>query len=161
MHPLPESVAFSEDHHALIGSEEFPWETVFSDLDEPLKAIREARPLARQEAAELFRELMTWCFSGNRSLRTALVKFVAIVSGIRPELLADRNGKSLSEELHVSKQALSHQAVAFENAWNVKFSRCRSKEAREHMRKARLGGRNHNLGKQKAHDEAITTHPTA
>jgi len=157
MHPMPEHVAFSESDQALIGSEEFPWETVFSDLDEPLKAIREAPPTARQEAAELFRQLASWCFRGDKPLRTATMKFAVIIAGIRPDLPGDRTMGEIAIELGCTKQNLAHQAVKFQDAFGIRFARCRSKEAREHMRKARIGGPNRNV----KHGEIKTTHPTS
>jgi hypothetical protein len=57
-------------------------------------------------------------------------------------------------ELHCTKQNLAHQAVQFQDAFGIKFARCRSKEARAAMRQARLGGPNRNT--KKAHDESST-----
>jgi hypothetical protein len=143
---MPEHIGFSVEEHGAIQTVDFDFEAV----DEALGFVRKARPTARQEAGELFRELANWCFGGKRSVRGALVKFVAICAGLRPELLDDRNGKDLAKEIGCTKQALSHQAVRFENAFQIKFARARSVEARRHMRERRLGGINHYLGKQKA-----------
>jgi hypothetical protein len=153
-------VAFDLDdpeHHQAVGVTSFDFDAV----DEALGFIHKARPSAREEAAELFRNLATWCFVGNRPLRCGMVKFIAIIAGLRPELLQDRSGQDLAAELGVTKQSLAHQSLLFSDAWGIKFARSRSKEGREHMRNSRLGGPCRNRGKEKAQNEAITTHPTA
>jgi hypothetical protein len=129
---------------AHIMTTDFDCEQVFSDLDEPLALIRKASPSARKEAAELFRALAAWCFSGHCQLHPAVVKFVAIISGLRPDLLGDRPGIDLAAELGVSKQALTRQSLRFQDAFNIKFSRSRSKDQRERMAAARRGGPNRN-----------------
>ena len=74
-----------------------------------------------------------------------MVRFVAIVSGLRPDLLKNMNGEKLGRQLGVTKQAITHQAVRFEDAWHVKFARGRSAEGRRHMAAARRGGPNQNI----------------
>jgi hypothetical protein len=159
MKPQPfEHVAFDSDNHehaTAIGTTDFDFEQVFADLDEPLKAIRKARPSARQEAAELFRQLATWCFQGGKPLRVATMKFAVIIGGLRADLLGSRTMTEVAIELGCTKQNLAHQSVKFEDAFGIKFSRCRSKEAREHMATARRGGPNRNT--KKAHDESEST----
>jgi hypothetical protein len=73
-----------------------------------------------------------------------VVKFVTIISGLRPELLGDRPGIDLAAELGISKQALTRQSLRFQDAFNIKFSRSRSKDQRERMAAARRGGPNRN-----------------
>ena len=139
-----EHVAFDSDNHehaTAIGTCDFDFEAV----DQALGFIRKARPSARQEAAELFRQLATWCFQGDKPLRVAAMKFSVIASGLRPELLGDRTMGEIATEFNCTKQNLAHQAAKFQDAFGIKFARCRSKEAREHMRKARIGGPNRNV----------------
>ena len=135
--------AFAQDHEAVMTTD-FDCEQVFHDIDEPLNLIRKARPSSRKEAAELFRVLATWCFPGRGRLHPAVVKFVTIISGLRPELLGDRPGIDLAAELGISKQALTRQSLRFQDAFNIKFSRSRSKDQRERMAAARRGGPNRN-----------------
>lgn len=151
----------SHEHVQAIGTCDPPWEQIFSDLDEPLKAIAETPPAAREQAGELLRQLFTWCCGpdGQRPLRSSTVRFIVLVSGLRPDVLANRTGRSLAAELHISKQALSAQACKFEDAFGFRFGRCRSPQARKNMAEARRGGVNHNVKKQK--HETITTHPTS
>ena len=156
---MPEHVAFDFDnaeHHQAIGTTEFDYEQVFNDLDEGLDFIHKTPPTAREQAAELFRSLATWCFRGQR-LRPAMTKFVAIISGLRPDLLADRTGGDLARELGITKQALTRQSLRFQDAWHIKFARSRSKEGRARMATARRGGPNRNLGQHQTHDEIPDT----
>lgn len=142
------------EHRRAVGVTDFPYEQVFNDLDEVAGAIAETPPTPRAQAGELLRQILTWCCgaNGTRSLRSATVRFVALTSGLRPEILRDRTGGDLARELGITKQALSAQAVKFEDAFKIKFARCRSKEARTRMARARVGGLNHNLGaNQKRH----------
>jgi hypothetical protein len=133
----------------------------FDAVDEALGLIHQAPPPVREEAAELFRALASWCFRGNRPLRSGMVKFVAIVAGLRPELLQDRSGQDLATELNITKQALAHQSLRFSDAFGFHFARSRSKEGRERMAAARRGGANRNHGKQKACNEATRSHHAA
>jgi hypothetical protein len=135
----------------------------FDAVDEALGFIHQAPPPVREQAAELFRALASWCFRGNRPLRCGMVKFVAIVAGLRPEILQDRSGQDLSTELGITKQALTHQSLRFADAWGFHFARSRSKEGRERMAAARRGGPNRNLGanKKKAQNEATRSHHAA
>jgi hypothetical protein len=147
---MPEHIGFSEDHHELVGTTDFD----FGAVDEALGFIHESRPAARQEAAELFRQLAAWCFRGDKPLRAAAVRFVAIVSGLRPDLVGDRTMKEIASEFGITKQAMSAQSAKFSDAFGIKFARCRSKEAREHMARARIGGPNRNIqSHQTKHDE--------
>ena len=139
MKQLAEHVAFDASHEVM-QSVDFN----FDGVDEALGFIHRSPPQAREQAAELFRELMTWCFSGNMSLRSSLVKFTAIACGLRPDLLGNRSGRELATELGITKQGLSRQSVKFEDAWGIQFSRGRLKESRERMAAARRGGPNRN-----------------
>lgn len=141
MRPMPENVAFDESHHELIGTTDFD----FGAVDEALGFIHRSPPEAREQAAELFRQLAAWCFRGNRPLRASLVRFVAIVAGLRPDLLGNRSGRDLAAELGCTKQNLSHQSAKFSDVFGIQFARCRSKEARAHMARARIGGPNRNI----------------
>jgi hypothetical protein len=134
-------VGFDESHHQYVGTTDFP----FDEIDQALGFVHESPPAAREQAAELFRTLATWCFSGSKSLRASMVKFVAIAAGIRPDLLDNRSLRELASELGCTKQNLAHQAVKFSDAWGTKFARSRSKEGRQRMAAARRGGpcRNH------------------
>lgn len=116
----------------------------FDGIDEALGFIHRTPPQAREQAAELFRNLTAWCFTDGQPLRAALVKWIAIVSGLRPDLLENRSGRELAAELGVTKQALSRQAIRFCDAWQIQFARCRLKESRERMAAARRGGPNRN-----------------
>jgi hypothetical protein len=118
----------------------------FDAVDEALGLIHRTPPQAREQAAELFRALTAWCFKDGRPLRSAMVKWIAIISGLRPDLLENRSGRELAEELGVSKQALTHQSVRFSDAWQIQFARGRLKESRERMAAARRGGPNRNTG---------------
>ena len=135
--------AFAQEPEAVM-TENFDYEKVYDDLDGPLKLIRQASPSARKEVAELFRVLATWCFPGRGRLHPAVVKFISIVAGLRPELLGDRSGADLALELGVTKQALTRQSLRFQDAFNIKFSRSRSKDQRGRMAAARRGGPNRN-----------------
>jgi hypothetical protein len=143
---LPEHVGFSVEAHGAIQTVDFDFEAV----DEALGFVRKAPPTAREQAAELFRQLATWCFRGNRPLRTATMKFAVIVGGLRADLLGDRTMGEIATELGCTKQNMAHQSAKFQDAFGIKFARSRSKEAREHMRRARLGGPARNTGKAKS-----------
>jgi len=133
--PFPEHVAWDVVEHEAVATTDFD----FDGVDEALGFIHQAPPPARREAAELLRRLATWCFTGH-GLRPAMVKLVAIFGGLRPDLLQDRSGQDLARELGVSKAAISKQTVRFEDAFQMKFARGRSKEARRNMAAARIGG---------------------
>jgi hypothetical protein len=139
MKQLAEHVAFDESHEVM-QSVDFN----FDGVDEALGFIHRSPPESREQAAELFRQLAAWCFPGNQPLRSAMVKFTAIVSGLRPELLDNRGGSELAAELGVTKQALSAASVKFSDAFGIQFSRGRLPEARQRMADARLGGPNRN-----------------
>ena len=149
-------VAFDENHDA-IQVTPFPYE----DIDEALGFIREAPPEAREQAAELLRQLLAWCFRRNTSLRAAAVKLVCIASGLRPDTLGDRSMGEIAAEFGITKQAMSAQSRAFGDAFGIRFARGRSKEAREHMARARIGGPNRNIQHQQKENHALTAHPTA
>jgi hypothetical protein len=156
MRQLAEHVAYSVEEHGAIQTVDFP----FSDIDEALGYIHHTPPSGRAMAGELLRQLLIWCCgsNGTRSLRSATTRFVAVVSGLRPEILLDRTGRDLACELGISRQALSHQAVKFEDAFGIKFARCRSKEARQRMAAARRGGPNRNTQHQ-SNDDITPTQP--
>src|ERR1017187_1941453 len=148
MKQLPEHIGFdldNSDHLSAVGTVDFPYEQVFNDLDEGLGFIHKTPPPARELTGELFRNLATGCFKAQQ-LRPAMVKFIAIIAGLRPDLLADRTGGDLANELGVSRQALTRQSLRFQDAWRIKFARSRSKAGREHMARSRRGGPNHNFG---------------
>jgi hypothetical protein len=140
-------VAFDTDAHGAIQTTEFDFDAV----DEALGFVHQSPPEAREQAAELFRNLMAWCFADGRPLRASMVRFTAICAGLRPDLLDNKTGHELALELNVTKQAMSRQAVRFEDAFGFKFARSRSKESRQRMAAARRGGPNRNLPK---HDES-------
>ena len=139
MHQHQEHTAFDPETHGAIQTVDFN----FDDVDEALGYIHHSPPSAREQAAELFRNLATWCFRGQQ-LRPGLVKLIAVISGLRPDLLDNRTEPDLARELGVTKQALSRQSLKFQDAWRIKFARSRSKEGREHMAAARRGGPNRN-----------------
>jgi hypothetical protein len=145
MKMLDEHVGF-DDHHQLIRTTDFS----FNDVDAALGFIHQSPPEARELAAEMFRQIMDWCFRSNRSLRVATAKFSVIAGGLRPNLLGDRTMDQIASELGVTKQLLSHYSLKFSDAFQLKFARSRSAEAREHMATARRGGpaRNIKLPKQ-------------
>jgi hypothetical protein len=151
-------VTFDETHHQFVGTENFDFDAV----DEALGFIAEAPPSAREQAAELLRRLLTWCFNHRGSLRSALIRFTAISAGLRPDLLENRSGRELASALGVTKQAFAHASLKFSDAFGIKFARSRSKEDREHMRAARLGGPCRNHGKERARKyEATRSHHAA
>jgi hypothetical protein len=151
MKQLDPHVGFDENHDA-IQVTPFPYD----DIDEALGFIHQSPPTARQEAAELFRQLATWCFRGNKPLRVATAKFAAIAGGLRPDLLGDRTLEEIAIELGCTKQNLSHQSSKFTEAFGIRFARCRSKEARAHMARARIGGPNRNIQHQQKENHALT-----
>jgi hypothetical protein len=142
--PVPDFHAGWEDddEHKLVPTIEFN----FDDVDAALGIIHAAPRDARTQAAELFRQLLIWCFAGNPLLRTALVKFTTIAAGLRPEILDDRTMTELAMEIGVTKQAMSKQATNFSDAFGIKFGRGRSKESRARMADARRGGPPRNFG---------------
>jgi hypothetical protein len=152
MRQMPEHLAFAEDHHQLIGSVDFN----FDDVDEALGFIRKASPSAREEAACLVRELMTWCYRGNRPLRAAAVKLACVASGLRPDMLGDRTLGEIAAEFGISKQGMAAQSRRFSDAFGFKFARSRSTESRAKMAAARRGGPNRNIPRE-SHDETTTT----
>ena len=111
----------------------------FEEVDTLLGTIHETPPAARAQAAELFRQIMAWCFAGNPPLRTALVKVVSVTAGLRPELLGDRTMQELATEIGVTKQAMSKSMLTFGDEFNFHFTRGRSPQAREKMSAAMMG----------------------
>jgi len=136
-----EHVAYDAATHSSIHTVDFNFDAV----DEALGYIEQAPPSAREEAALLFRRLASWCFADKRPLKSSMVRLMAIFAGLRPELLDNRSGRELADELQISKQALAHQAVRFADAFQFRFARGRSKEARARMSLARIGGPNRNV----------------
>jgi len=139
-------VASQEEDHAGVDTDGAVIQTVdfdYDGVDAALGLVKAASLTAREEAGELVRELVSFCFAGKRgrtSLRTAAARLAVIAGGLRPDLLEDATQGELAAELGLTKAALSKMAVNFSDEYQVKFSRSRSAEARASMRAARLGG---------------------
>jgi hypothetical protein len=119
----------------------------FDEIDALLGTIHKTPRDARKQAAELFRQIMAWCFAGNPPLQTALVKVVSVTAGLRPELLGDRTLEELAKKIGVTKQAMSKSMLTFGDEFNFHFTRGRSQKARENMAAA-MTGNQHRRRKQ-------------
>jgi hypothetical protein len=145
MNERPHHLDIEQDHAAFDASGVVVQTTHF-DFDEVDRALGlvEIAPIeARQQAAELVRELFVWCFKSNKRhapLRTASARFAVIAAGLRPDLLSDDSQTELAQRLGMTKAALSKASVRFQDAFGIKFSRSRSLSARASMRARRLGG---------------------
>ena len=114
----------------------------FDEVDRALGLVKETPPDAREQAGELIRQLMAYCFPAGRklNLRTAAAKFAAIGAGLRPDALSNASQTALAENLGLTKAALSKASVKFQDAFKIKFARSRPLSSRAKMRARRLGG---------------------
>lgn len=110
----------------------------FEKIDESLGFIDETEPDVRNLAARLFAELMDWIWGseGTTPIRTAMIRFTVLTSGLRPELLGDRSFSGIAEELNVTKQAVSKHGRIFSEKFDFKFARQRPAGAVENMSRA-------------------------
>jgi len=161
MHQMPEHVGFSVEEHGAIPIQTVDpdFERIYADLDGT--PTPDAQPM--ELAADGLREILHWIWESKgkrRKFRSALVRLVVLTAVMKPALLDCLSYRELGKRLGgITKQALSHQAINFENAFQIKFARSRSKQSREHMAAARRGGVNHNTGKQKARTQYENTNP--
>lgn len=92
---------------------------------------------ARTDAADLLNDIFHWCADAPTA-RSASLRFLCLLAGCRPELLASRSYKSLASEFSVTRAAFCKTMMAAEAKFKMKFARTRCLEGREHMREARL-----------------------
>lgn len=117
----------------------------FSAVEEACNDIQSTRCDAKQLAGEAMAKIFSWCFllhhkaeDGREiqvSLRTATLRFAAVIGGLRPDLLG-RTFNEIGLECGVSKQAISKAALEFADAWGLKLSRSRPAASRDNMRRA-------------------------
>jgi len=112
----------------------------FDDVDKALGLIKETPPDAKQVAAELFSKILNWCFAARgQSLKAAAGKFAVVAAGLRPDLVNDLTFEQIGAQLDITKQAVSKNAVLFQQAFGFTFARCRSAEARQAMARSQIG----------------------
>lgn len=122
----------------------------FGAVDEALAAITETPIDARQMAAEMFRRIAVWVWSGrNVSLQRATVRFAVITAGVMPDLIDDPTYSEIGKATGLTKAAVSKQALLFQDTFGIKFARSRSKEARENMAQSQMGHAPHRAGRSK------------
>jgi hypothetical protein len=116
----------------------------FDEIDRALGLVEAAPPDARQQAAEVLREIFQFCFAAPRKkfngkhLKTAALRLAVIVSALRPDAFDQASHGQLAGRLGLCKAAASKACVAFEDKHQIKFARTRSESARQAMRAARL-----------------------
>lgn len=111
------------------------------DYDEVCRNLDGEEPQSptgtRAAAADLLNDVFHWCAEAPTA-RAASLRFLALLAGCRPELLASRSYKSLATEFNVTKAAFCKTMMMAESKFQTKFSRTRRLEGREAMRQARL-----------------------
>jgi len=134
-------VGFTDGHEA-VQTADFDFAGVSALLGEVERAPEDAR----EQAGEVLRRILIWCFSGPRvRLKTAAAKFAALVACVNPDILGAKMFKDIGRELRLTKGAISRHAVDFEKAFHFQASRCRSETARAAMAKAQIGHRATNV----------------
>lgn len=118
---------------------DFAWNEVESLAGE----IRDTAPDAQAVAAELLAKVFTYCFTKNKSngsdfpvkLKTATLRFAAVVASFRPDLVR-RTFEEIGRECNMTKASASHAALMFADSWGLKLSPSRSATGRAHMARA-------------------------
>lgn len=131
-----------EDHCELVnGHAEEIVDFNFDGIDETLGFIKNSPESVRNETGQLASKLFGWCFSstGRNRLKTAALRFAAIVAGIRPDLLDNCSQGELAKQLGLTKAAFSKTSLKFQSQFDIKFHRSRSIAARSNMADARRG----------------------
>ena len=128
------SFGWSEDHEC-VGIEGFDYAAV----DAALANDDSPSPVAGcyQDASDGLREILTWTCQPKKT-KSKLIRFVALVAALRPELMDDRTYAGIGRELGVSKAGICKAVMLVESHFGFKTTRTRSASGREAMRKARL-----------------------
>jgi len=132
---------FEEQDHIAFDGEHGAVKTTDFDygaIDVALGYVEDTAPDARAEAAQLVSLIFQWCFRPGQSLRTCAARFSIIGSGLNPQLLDGLDFKGIGRCLKLTKASISKHGREFQERFAVKLACCRSDEAREAMRRARL-----------------------
>jgi hypothetical protein len=101
----------------------------FDEVDQALGFVKHSPVAVREMAAELFQKIMFFVWGGKGvQLERSMLKFTAISSAIRPELVGNKTYEEIGQYFGVTKAAVCKIAKKFERAFNFKASRGRSEE---------------------------------
>lgn len=123
----------------------------FDSVEKALGEFKSEPEQVQQMTADVLARVFAFCWApgGNNSLpQTPLIKFTAVIAGLRPDLLENKTGRQIATGLGCTKQNLSKAMLRAEMVLGIKFSRSRSLEARQHMREKQIGHPPTNTGRK-------------
>lgn len=103
---------------------------------------------ANADAAVALAKILVWAWSGRFNVKFALVRFVALTAGLRPDLLRNRPLREIAGDLGVVEARLCRMVGYAQKEFGVKFSRTWSEERRKRWSEQRKGHPKSNHGKK-------------
>jgi hypothetical protein len=135
---------WADGHHHHEKIEHFDYSKVEFDRGNPIvSAIENDGADAFTLAGDGLHSIFSWVFrDGATDLQPAFLRFVAISCLLEPRWLDNESMKEIGARLGVTKASLSKVCCEFQDAFQVRFRRSRSKEARLHMAVSMRGNTN-------------------
>jgi hypothetical protein len=123
----------------------------FDGVSALLGEIESSPDDVKAQAAEMFSRIMVWIWTSvkGRQVHNALVRFTALTSGLRPDLVGNKSYEVLAKELGVKKQSMSATALRFSDIFKIKLARSRKEESRETMARAQRGHPNRHFANKR------------